>query len=143
MRSLSLISGAFAALALAACTAPSDDTTADANAIDVTVHDGEFATIQQFTTPGGVSVWLVEEPSIPILSLRLMHRMRSISNRNQRKHVIATVVTALANDVCWLDDWSKAEFLLSLSTTAAGTITATSLMRAANGYRHGTIPWQR
>lgn len=71
MRSLSLISGAFAALALAACAAPSDDAVADANAIDVTVHDGEFATIQQFTTPGGVSVWLVEEPSIPILSLRI------------------------------------------------------------------------
>ena len=71
MRSLSLISGAFAALALAACAAPSDDAAADANAIDVTVHDGEFATIQQFTTPGGVSVWLVEEPSIPILSLRM------------------------------------------------------------------------
>lgn len=40
-------------------------------ALAVTVHDGEFATIQQFVTPGGVSVWLVEEPSIPILSLRM------------------------------------------------------------------------
>lgn len=40
-------------------------------ALDVKVHDGEFATIQQFVTPGGVSVWLVEEPSIPILSLRM------------------------------------------------------------------------
>ncbi len=37
----------------------------------VSVHDGEFATIQQFTTPKGISVWLVEEPSIPILSLRM------------------------------------------------------------------------
>ncbi|MEO1661029.1 MAG: pitrilysin family protein [Pseudomonadota bacterium] len=70
MRSLSLISGALAAIALAACSA-STDGTVDANAMDVTVHDGEFATIQQFTTPGGVSVWLVEEPSIPILSLRM------------------------------------------------------------------------
>lgn len=43
----------------------------EAPALDVTVHDGEFATIQQFVTPGGVSVWLVEEPSIPILSLRM------------------------------------------------------------------------
>jgi zinc protease len=42
-----------------------------APALDVTIHDGEFATIQQFVTPGGVSVWLVEEPSIPILSLRM------------------------------------------------------------------------
>ena len=40
-------------------------------ALDVTVHDGDFATIQQFTTPGGVSVWLVSEPSIPILSVEM------------------------------------------------------------------------
>lgn len=37
----------------------------------ITTHDGEFATIQQFVTPKGISVWLVEEPSIPILSLRM------------------------------------------------------------------------
>lgn len=37
----------------------------------VEVHEGDFATIQQFTTPGGISVWLVEEPSIPILSVRM------------------------------------------------------------------------
>ena len=70
MRISMLIGGAVAAFSLAACSAPSDsvDTTP---ALDVQVHDGEFATIQQFTTPGGVSVWLVEEPSIPILSLRM------------------------------------------------------------------------
>ena len=39
--------------------------------IDVTVHEGDFATIQQFTTPGGISVWLVEEPSIPIMAVRM------------------------------------------------------------------------
>lgn len=39
--------------------------------MDIAVHNGEFATIQQFTTNQGVSVWLVEEPSIPILSLRM------------------------------------------------------------------------
>lgn len=68
-----LLSGALAALALSACSASDDATTETpaAPALDVTVHDGEFATIQQFTTPGGVSVWLVEEPSIPILSLRM------------------------------------------------------------------------
>ncbi len=72
MRISLLIGGAVAALGLAAC-APGD-TAGDAAttpALDVQVHDGEFATIQQFTTPGGVSVWLVEEPSIPILSLRM------------------------------------------------------------------------
>jgi zinc protease len=39
--------------------------------LDVTVHSGDFAEIQQFTTPGGASVWLVSEPSIPILSLQM------------------------------------------------------------------------
>ena len=55
---------------------PQDSETAspeasEAEGLDVTVHEGDFATIQQFTTPGGISVWLVEEPSIPIMSLRL------------------------------------------------------------------------
>ena len=39
--------------------------------LEVTVHSGDFAEIQQFTTPGGASVWLVSEPSIPILSLQM------------------------------------------------------------------------
>jgi len=74
MRSSILFSGAALALALSACTdAVQDgtDTGVSVPSFDVKVHDGEFATIQQFTTPGGVSVWLVEEPSIPILSLRM------------------------------------------------------------------------
>ena len=70
MRIPSLISSAALALTLSACNvAVTSD--ADAPALDVDVHDGEFATIQQFTTPGGISVWLVEEPSIPILSVRM------------------------------------------------------------------------
>ncbi|MEM0986300.1 MAG: pitrilysin family protein [Pseudomonadota bacterium] len=40
-------------------------------AMDVETHTGDFADIQQFTTPGGVSVWLVTEPSIPILSIQM------------------------------------------------------------------------
>lgn len=72
MRLSWLIGGAVAALGLAACV-PGDTTDGEDStpALDVQVHDGEFATIQQFVTPGGVSVWLVEEPSIPILSLRM------------------------------------------------------------------------
>ncbi|MEP1143925.1 MAG: pitrilysin family protein [Henriciella sp.] len=72
MRISTLVSGAALALGLTAC-APTSDDGADAgtSAFEVEIHDGEFATIQQFTTPGGVSVWLVEEPSIPILSLRM------------------------------------------------------------------------
>lgn len=73
MRMIPLLSGTAIALSLAACAPTNPTETADeaSSGLDVTVHDGEFATIQQFTTPGGVSVWLVEEPSIPILSLRM------------------------------------------------------------------------
>ena len=49
-------------------TASAPDASAE---LDVVVHDGDFAAIQQFTTPGGVSVWLVSEPSIPILSVNM------------------------------------------------------------------------
>ncbi|MEL7541770.1 MAG: pitrilysin family protein [Pseudomonadota bacterium] len=67
-----ILSASLAIIGLAACGASTTTETTDAApALNVEVHDGEFATIQQFTTPGGVSVWLVEEPSIPILSLRM------------------------------------------------------------------------
>ncbi len=39
-------------------------------ALEVTVHDGDFARIEQFITPGGISVWLVNEPAIPIVSIQ-------------------------------------------------------------------------
>ena len=55
---------------LAACT-PTSSPDSEPEALSIEVHEGEFARIQQFVTPGGVSVWLVEEPSIPILSLRM------------------------------------------------------------------------
>ncbi|MCF6329603.1 MAG: hypothetical protein L3J02_07385 [Henriciella sp.] len=84
MYRLAFVPGLVAAAAfVTACTTPaiSNDAVTDPVAVmeaadayaamDVTVHDGEFATIQQFTTPAGISVWLVEEPSIPILSLRM------------------------------------------------------------------------
>lgn len=71
MRNLKLLAGAAAALSLVACDATVGQSADETNTLDVKVHDGEFATIQQFVTPGGVSVWLVEEPSIPILSLRM------------------------------------------------------------------------
>ncbi|MEM1149424.1 MAG: pitrilysin family protein [Pseudomonadota bacterium] len=37
----------------------------------VKVHEGDFVRIEQFTTSGGVSVWLVNEPSIPIVSFQV------------------------------------------------------------------------
>ena len=81
MKTTTLFSGMICAFALAACEPTTTSTDGGSSvggealdaapALDIQVHDGEFATIQQFTTPGGVSVWLVEEPSIPILSLRM------------------------------------------------------------------------
>lgn len=75
--------GAVTAFTLVACAteapaapvetvAPTDDVAGKADSgLDVVVHQGDFAEIQQFTTPGGVSVWLVSEPSIPILSVQM------------------------------------------------------------------------
>ncbi|MDJ0922349.1 MAG: pitrilysin family protein [Henriciella sp.] len=76
MSFLKPVLGALTALALTACSPTVGGVNAGADEGDpgdlqITVHEGEFATIQQFVTPGGVSVWLVEEPSIPILSLRM------------------------------------------------------------------------
>ncbi|MEL7041819.1 MAG: pitrilysin family protein [Pseudomonadota bacterium] len=67
--------GAALSIALTACGAdengPVIEGSGDLETLAIEVHEGDFATIQQFVTPGGVSVWLVEEPSIPILSLRM------------------------------------------------------------------------
>ena len=65
-----ILGASLALISLAACGATTTGSgDADAgSSLQVDVHNGEFATIQQFTTPGGISVWLVEEPSIPILS---------------------------------------------------------------------------
>ena len=71
--------GAVAALAIGACTQQATDEPTE-NALEVEVYDGEFATIQQFVTPGGISVWLVEEPSIPILSLRMAWQVGTTSD---------------------------------------------------------------
>lgn len=85
MKTTMLLGAAASAFLVAGCTTIVEDTPAETETVaeavevvvdetpslDVSVHDGEFATIQQFVTPGGVSVWLVEEPSIPILSLRM------------------------------------------------------------------------
>jgi zinc protease len=81
MRTTQLILASVALSALAGCASVYDwmrghpDTAgldaAAKPALDVKVHGGEFAQIQQFVTPGGVSVWLVSEPSIPILAVQM------------------------------------------------------------------------
>ncbi len=68
MRKLYICFGAVFGTLIAACAPMGMQATSD---LDVRVHEVTFARIQQFETPGGVSVWLVEEPSIPILSLRM------------------------------------------------------------------------
>lgn len=70
------LAGAAGLFALVACganepTVPDTADTASEPGLDVTVHAGDFAEIQAFETPGGVSVWLVSEPSIPILALQM------------------------------------------------------------------------
>lgn len=80
MTYLKLMMGAASALILTACasapvTEPVPETLVETPAaepaIKVDVHKGDFVEIQQFVTPGGVSVWLVSEPSIPIVSVEM------------------------------------------------------------------------
>jgi zinc protease len=82
MKRLTITAGLLAATSLSACASfnppPVEPATVvevevveEPAPLEVTVHSGDFAEIQQFTTPGGASVWLVSEPSIPILSLNM------------------------------------------------------------------------
>ena len=41
---------------------------------DLSVHEGSFTRIQEFTTASGVSVWLVTESAIPIVSVQMAWR---------------------------------------------------------------------
>lgn len=85
MLKLRLFSGAAAALLITACAStPAPQASLDAApatpALAVDVYDGDFVDIQQFTTPGGVSVWLVTEPSIPIVSVQMAWRGGSVAD---------------------------------------------------------------
>ena len=82
MKRVTLAAGLLAATCLSACASlnppPAEpetvvelDVVPEPAPLEVTVHSGDFAEIQQFTTPGGASVWLVSEPSIPILSFNM------------------------------------------------------------------------
>ncbi len=92
---------AISAIALAGCgqAAPgSDETTASTvggeaqAAPDVQVHDGDFARIEQFVTPGGISVWLVNEPSIPIVSINAAWPYGSASDPEGLEGLAGSVV---------------------------------------------------
>ncbi|MBY9068427.1 insulinase family protein [Hyphomonas sp. WL0036] len=86
MLKLQLFSGAAAALLVSACASSSVPAP---HPLDVSVaepvflidtYDGDFVDIQQMTTPGGVSVWLVTEPSIPIVSVQMAWRAGTTSD---------------------------------------------------------------
>ncbi|MEM7491766.1 MAG: pitrilysin family protein [Pseudomonadota bacterium] len=85
-----------AVLSLVACgsqsTTPSDGETASEAGLQVETYEGEFATIQQFTTPAGISVWLVEEPSIPILSLRMAWEVGTTSDPEGQEGLTSAMV---------------------------------------------------
>lgn len=55
---------------LAACGGDGERGGTPVAGLEIEVHEGDFVRIEQFVTPGGISVWLVNEPSIPILSLQ-------------------------------------------------------------------------
>lgn len=78
MLKLRLFSGAAAALLISACASNGAQTQLEAlppaDVLSVDLYDGDFVDIQQFTTPGGVSVWLVTEESIPIVSVQMAWR---------------------------------------------------------------------
>lgn len=100
MLKLRLFSGAAAALLISACastaTAPEpaalDAAPPAEPALAVDLYDGDFVDIQQFTTPGGVSVWLVTEPSIPIVSVQMAWRAGTAADPAGQEGLGAAVV---------------------------------------------------
>lgn len=74
-----ILIASLSAIMLGACATTSLETETEAssvatitpNGMSVDVHEGEFADIQTFVTPGGTSVWLVSEPSIPIVAVNM------------------------------------------------------------------------
>ena len=76
---------------------PKDAAAPEEAALEVTVHEGDFATIQQFTTPGGISVWLVEEPSIPIMAVRMAWETGSATDPDGREG-LTNALTYLMNE---------------------------------------------
>lgn len=90
------LAGAAAALVLAACASTPEPAALAPQeplppALEVMLYEGDFARIQQFTTPGGVSVWLVTEPSIPILSVQMAWRGGSASDPDALRGLTAAV----------------------------------------------------
>lgn len=99
--------GAAAALVLAACaTEPATlapEPPPAEPALDFALYEGDFVNIQQFTTPGGVSVWLVTEPSIPILSVQMAWRGGTTTDPDHLRGLTAAVTYGMNEGAGELD----------------------------------------
>ncbi len=129
------LAGAAAALVLAACAAtPEPAKLAPQDplppALEVTLYEGDFARIQQFTTPGGVSVWLVTEPSIPILSVQMAWRGGSATDPEDLRGLTAAVTYGMNEGAGDLDSLAfqtaMEELNMSFSCSNSGEWTGCS-----------------
>jgi zinc protease len=107
MRAISFLITGAAITALAGCSTVSGwfDRTPPAPeaTLTVDVHKGEFAEIQQFVTPGGVSVWLVTEPSIPILAVNMAWKAGSATDPQGHEGLSESVAYSLNEGAGELD----------------------------------------
>lgn len=62
------------------------------SSMEVTVHEGSFTTIQEIKTKRGASVWLVEEPSIPIVSILMSWPVGSAKDPEGLEGLASSVV---------------------------------------------------
>ena len=101
MRATHLLLAGAALTVLAGCSSVSGGTKAppatlaEVPALKVDIHKGEFAEIQQFVTPGGVSVWLVSEPSIPILAVNMAWKAGNTSDPEGHEGLSESVAYAM------------------------------------------------
>lgn len=107
MRAMSFLIAGAAITALAGCSTVSgwfDRAPPEPEAtLTVDVHKGEFAEIQQFVTPGGVSVWLVTEPSIPILAVNMAWKAGSATDPQGHEGLSESVAYSLNEGAGELD----------------------------------------
>lgn len=130
-------------------------------ALHVDVHKGEFAEIQQFVTPGGVSVWLVSEPSIPILAVTMAWKAGSATDPEGHEGLSESVAYSMNEGAGDLDslgfqtamedlnmsfgcsaggEWTSCS-ISSLTDNAAGSMALVATAFAAPRFDEG--PYQR
>ena len=139
MRATQLLLASAALTALAGCStvsgwfspAPAAAEAPAEPALKVDVHKGEFAEIQQFVTPGGVSVWLVSEPSIPILAVNMAWKAGTATDPAGHEGLSESVAYSMnegAGDLDSLGFQTAMEDLnMSFGCTAGGEWTSCSV----------------